>query len=278
MYAQVLRYYERYCEQKAVEAGGLESLSSYLAAYRQQSKLTTVVAHYRVLHAYFAWLVQRGYLVTNPAAEIDRPHVPRQKRAHVTPAEFRRLYASISHDETALWLDHRDRAMLVVLFYSGLRVNEAMGLQTGDVDLAHHLLTVHHGKGGHARMVPCAPLLAEPLMNYLYTRPPWQGAALWVGSDGCHGVAAALGDEGVRMMLRRRCAVAGLRYMHPHLFRHGFAMALLNAGMNLSAVAAAMGHSSQSVTEQIYAHWQTDSLQREYIQAFRRLTGEDEQR
>ena len=79
-------------------------------------------------------------------------------------------------------------------------------------------------------------------------------------------------SEGVRMMLRRRCEAAGIRYASPHAFRHGFAMAWLNAGMHMSAVAAVMGHSSQAVTEAVYAHWQTESLSREYAQALRRLT------
>ena len=98
------------------------------------------------------------------------------------------------------------------------------------------------------------------------------GIDLWWGSDGSHGAGQALGDEGVRMMLRRRCEAAGIRYASPHAFRHGFAMAWLNAGMHMSAVAAVMGHSSQAVTEAVYAHWQTESLSREYAQALRRLT------
>jgi integrase len=77
--------------------------------------------------------------------------------------------------------------------------------------------------------------------------------------------------DGIRQMLRRRCQAAGLRYMHPHLFRHGFAMLFLNNGMQLSAVSAAMGHSSQQITTDIYAHWLSDGLSREYETARARV-------
>lgn len=274
MYAQVLRRYRSYCATE-LDAYSPVILASYLAQLRDRLKPSSVAAHYQVLHAYFAWRKQRGLSAVNPMADVPRPRVPRQPHRHVTLSEFRRLVSSIPHDAGALWLDHRDRALLTVLFTSGLRIMEAMGMQTSDVDLAAHLITVRRGKGGNARFVPCAPALTEPLVSYLYTRPPWAGSALWVGSDGRHGVAAALGDEGVRMMLRRRCDATGMRYLNPHAFRHGFAMAWLNAGMHMSALAAVMGHSSQAVTEAVYAHWQTESLSREYAAALRRLTGDE---
>jgi len=279
LYAQVLRRYRLHCAAGKLDAHGPVVLAGYLAQLRDRLKPSSVAAHYQVLHAYFGWLTKRGLTEANPLADVPRPRVPRQPHRHVTLTEFRRLFAGIQHGapegHPATWLDHRDRAILVVLFTSGLRVMEACGMRTGDVDLANHLLTVRRGKGGNARVVPCAPSLTEPLVSYLYTRPPWPGGELWLGSDGRHGVAAALGDEGIRMMLHRRCKAAGMRYMNPHAFRHGFAMAWLNAGMHMSAVAAVMGHSSQAVTEAVYAHWQTESLSREYAQALRRLTGED---
>jgi site-specific recombinase XerD len=278
MYTRVLGHFNDHCLDHDLDALGPAAVEHYLAACRRRVKPSTVAAYYRVIHLYFGWLTRRRYIDANPTADLSKPHVPRQKRNHVTLDEFRRLYAVIPAGDTATWLDHRDRALLVVLFYSGLRVSEALGLHTGDVDLAHRLLTVRRGKGGHDRLVPCPPTLAEPLMSYLYTRPPWHETTLWCGSDGSPRVPGghirgALGDEGVRRMLRRRCAAAGMRYANPHQFRHGFAMTLLNAGMDLSAVSAAMGHSSLAITQQVYASWRTDGLSREYDEALRRLQG-----
>lgn len=72
-------------------------------------------------------------------------------------------------------------------------------------------------------------------------------------------------------MLIRRCKRAGVRYMHPHLWRHGCAMWMLNNGVGLSGVSALLGHSSTVVTETVYARWQPDALKREYQEALARV-------
>jgi site-specific recombinase XerD len=268
-YSWMLSGYADYCQAHGLDAHAPESVEAFMVYLRRRNAApSSVAAYYRALRVYFGWLLKRGYSEVNPLSVIDRPRVPRQRRRHVTLAEFGRLYDGI---ETDGWLDYRDRAILIVMFYSGLRVGEVIGLQPGDVDTLHGLITVRHGKGGHARIVPCAPLLSDPLRTYLKLRPVWNKPALWISSDGYVGVRGALTAEGIRVMLRRRCEAIGLRYINPHQFRHGFAMTLLNAGMELSAVSAAMGHSSQSVTEQVYAAWLTDGLSREYNEALKRL-------
>jgi integrase len=152
----------------------------------------------------------------------------------------------------------------MLMFWSGLRVAELTSLRVQDVDIAKRLVTVRRGKGGKSRLVPCAPDLGVTMLAYLLARPAFAGDALFASNDGYGGVRGDLTVVGVRLMLRRCCQAAGLRYMHPHLFRHGFAMLFLNNGMQLSAVSAAMGHSDPKVTTDIYAHWLTDGLSQEY--------------
>lgn len=265
----MLTGYADYCTEQALDPHAPGSVETFFVSLRRRGQAaSSVAAYYRALRVYFGWLVKRGLAEDNPLAVVDRPRVPKQRRRYVTLSEFERLYAGIS--ETA-WIDYRDQAILIVMFYSGLRVGEVTGLRPGDVDTVRRLITVRRGKGGHARLVPCAPLLRDPLARYLYLRPAAPGSALWLSSDGNGGVRGALTAEGIRVMLRRRCEAVGLRYINPHQFRHGFAMTLLNAGMELSAVSAAMGHSSQAITEQVYAAWLTDGLAREYNEALRRL-------
>lgn len=258
------------------------TIERYLAAQRRRKALraTTIAARFRALRAWFAWLAKRGIVATSPLAVMDRPSVPKTIVRHVTLEEFRRLYRSIPSPAGAgtsckshhnRWPDYRDRALLLLLYWSGLRVSEVVGLQLGDVDTAAQLLTVRHGKGGKDRIVPCTPDLALEMFGYLVGRPAWSGAALFVSNDGYGGARGPLTAEGVRQMLRRRCKAAGVRYMNPHSFRHGFAMAMLNSGMQMSAVSDVMGHSSEQVTAGIYAHWLIDGLKREYDQARMRL-------
>ena len=269
-YTWLLSRYTAHCTLHMLDPALPASVETFLVQLRRDGQApASVAAYHRALRVYFGWMMKRGYLQANPMLQVERPRVPRQRKRHVTVSEFRRLYDGIVG---ATWLDDRDRALLVVMFYSGLRVGEVVGLQRADVDLAHRLITIRQGKGGHSRIVPCAPLLADPLMMYLQLRPAWSKPPLWISCDGSNGVRGALTAEGIRVMLRRRCAAAGLRYLNPHQFRHGFAMTLLNAGMEMSAVSAAMGHSSQAITEQVYAAWLTDGLAREYNEALRRIT------
>lgn len=227
----------------------------------------TIDGYYRALRSFFNWCVRRGLLSAGPMTSIER-RKPRARRvAYVEMAEFLAVYRSI---EGTAWCDHRDTAILLLLYWTGLRVSELIGLRREDVDVARRLVTVREGKGGDGRAVPCAPELGQTLLSYLMELPAVAGDALFWSNDGAGGVRGPLSIEGVRQMLRRRCKAAGVRYMRPHLWRHGFAMLLLNNGMELSALARAMGHASPETTRTIYARWLTDGLQREYEEAQQR--------
>lgn len=283
-YADLLGEYVDFVQSNRLNWWQTESMESFQALlWRRHFKPNSIDCYYRALRAWCKWLVRRGLMpAPSPVDEMERPKRPKVPVDYVTLPEFTTLLQSIEGEE---WTDQRDRCLLLLLFWSGLRVAELTSLRVLDVDYAKRLVTVHRGKGGKGRMVPCAPDLGVTMLAYLHARPAFAGDALFAGNDGFGGVAAALGVMGVRKMLRRRCKAAGLRYMHPHLFRHGFAMLFLNNGMPLSAVAAALGHASPETTIQIYAHWLTDGMSREYESvrvrvealysdaAFKRVTG-----
>jgi integrase/recombinase XerD len=184
----------------------------------------------------------------------------------VTVPDLEVLLASITGQS---WLDYRDRVILLILFYSGLRVSELCDLQVVDVDMTTLEITVHRGKGDKARVVPCVPDLRQPLAAYMYTRPNHQEALL-LKSDGYGGAAGVLKPEGVRQMLIRRCKYAGIAVYNPHAFRHGFAMWLLNSGVRATTVATAMGHSDPQITLAIYAHTTVTTVRREYDEALKK--------
>lgn len=265
-YADLLGAYLDYAEQNSISWWQTESIECFQAHLWQRGfKPNSVDCYYRAIRAWCNWLVKRRAMpAPSPLEAMERPARPSDPVNHVTLSEFTKLLRGIEGDE---WTDQRDRCLLLLLFWSGLRVAELVGLTVPDVDVAKRLVTVHRGKGGKSRLVPCAPDLGATLLAYLLARPPMAGDALFASNDGYGGVRGNLGVVGVRLMLRRRCKAAGLRYMHPHLFRHGFAMLFLNSGMPISAVAAAMGHSDPKVTTDIYAHWLTEGLTREYESA-----------
>lgn len=268
-YQWMLGNYAVFCHAEGLDEHDPETCERFFVRLRQDgAAAATVSSYYRAMHVYFGWLVRRGLEKTNPLEVVTKPMIPRRRPGHVTRTEFDQLFDSIEGDD---WIDYRDRCILLVMFYSGLRVGEVVALKRQDVDIAKSLIAVRKGKGGHERYVPFAPPLAAELERYLGERPEPKKRDLWLSNNGVGGIRGILTAEGIRSMLRRRCRAAGLRYLNPHRFRHGYAMTLLNAGMNLSAVSAALGHTSSVVTEQVYAAWLTEGLSREYAEALHRL-------
>lgn len=233
----------------------------------------TVHARFRALRALLLFLEKRRLLShdANPVHVLDAPSVPREVRRHVTVTDLQSILSAITGTE---WIEHRDRLILGILYYSGLRLAELCALTVADIDHASQSITVRAGKGDKARIVPTTPEVLRHLVAYLYSRPNHTDALL-LASDGYGGYTGALKSEGVRQMLIRRCRRAGIEPpFSPHAFRHGFAMWTLNAGVRLTTVAALMGHSDPTITHQIYAHTTVVTVRREYEEALRKSRNE----
>mgnify|MGYP001483993870 CR=1 FL=1 len=262
---QVERYFV-WVQTEGAQAAWLQAttIERFLAAERMRGLSPyTLRARYVALDAFFGYLVKRELLGehSNPMVNIDRPKLPKDRRPkNVELAEFRRLLEAV---ELASWIGLRDRVILQLLFFSGLRVSELIGLRAADVT-SDGLVFVRSGKGNKDRMVPCLPGLRTDMLAYLFSRPAYDGPELFLANDGAGGLRGPLTTEGVRQMLRRRCKKLGIRVLNPHAFRHGAAMTLLNEGLEMSAVSTVLGHSSVKVTEQFYARWQVEKLQEQY--------------
>lgn len=241
-----------------------ETVEAFLATLRKRDlSAYTISGCYRALSVYFNWLVQRRGLRVSPLAAVQAPKLPKSRRRHVSPAQYAALYASIDGDS---WFDHRDRAILLTLYYSGLRANELLALKWADLDRHHHLLKVNAGKGGDDRDVPFVPAMLAELDGYAAVRPPTSSQRIFVAAGKRPDVVAGpLSYDGLKQMMRRRCNAAGLPRLGLHPFRHGFAMLFLNEGeMELAVVSKAMGHSSVEVTRRFYADYSTNSIRARY--------------
>lgn len=251
--------------------GDAACVESFLAARRADGcQPSTIAAHYRALRAYYSWAERRGLIVSSPMRTIDAPRVPHKRARRMEITHYHALQTVCGGP---LWLDARDRLILMLGFYSGLRVGELSALDVGDLDLPHEVLSVRRGKGGDARVVPLYPDARVALIEYLYARPAWSGPELLLASDGGRGVRGRLTPWGIRQMLARRCAQAGIPRLNPHALRHGFATTMLNAGASMSAVSNMLGHTSTALTERVYAKWLEDGLLAEYRVALKRLRG-----
>mgnify|MGYP001381370907 CR=1 FL=1 len=121
--------------------------------------------------------------------------------------------------------------------------------------------------------MPLLPVVCRSFVEYLYARPAWRDDSLMLSSDvqGC--VRGVLLPNGLRLMLRRRCEAAGVRYLNPHSFRHGLAVYLLNNGGDMSLVQRILGHSSIQTTALHYAEWVTEGLTKEFGNRMGRVGG-----
>lgn len=272
---RTLTWYSTQLEPFVVYAEAQEShdlptlIDGWLAQRRAAGvKPSTVAAAYRALSAWLNWCVRRRLLDVNPVADIDRPTVPKERRRFVTPEEARAVLDAITGGE---WTDARDRLIVCLLYYSGLRAAELLALRVEDIDRSGGTVFVRQGKGMKARLVPVHGEVPSVLVRYLYERPPQVAADLFLSNNGAGGVRGPLTHDGLRQLLARRCAAAGVVYLHPHAWRHGFAMWALNAGVQLSGVSALLGHGDTRLTQQVYAHWQLGALKTQYSEALSRL-------
>lgn len=202
------------------------------------------------LRRFYQYLVREGRLQVDPSAQIDAPKLGRPLPKALTEAEVESLLQA--PDVTQL-LGLRDRAMLELLYASGLRVSELVNLQVSQVNQRQGVLRVV-GKGNKERLVPLGEEAAEWLERYLEEARSslLQGKLndeLFVTQRG-----AAMTRQAFWYLIKRYARKAGIAAgLSPHGLRHSFATHLLNHGADLRVLQMLLGHSNLSTT-QIYTH------------------------
>lgn len=213
------------------------------------------------VRAFYRWLYETGRIGSNPAAGLRNPRQSHRLPAFLTEGESLDLL-DIPMEGFART---RLRCLLELLYASGLRVAELVGLDLPDVLLEQRILRVL-GKGRKERLVPFHEAAREVLEGYLAQRalllatkglPP--APALFLNQRG-----GRLTTTSVRVFLRGALDQAALRArISPHALRHSFATHLLNRGMNLRAIQELLGHASLSTTQR-YTHLDLEQLSRTY--------------
>src|SRR5262245_6201338 len=238
------------------EVGDLER---YLAELRAKGLSgATLARRLAALRSFYRHQILLGAREDNPAAAVASPRRARRLPRTLSPGEAERLIEAASGTTPRAL---RDAALVELLYASGLRVSEAVGLERGAVDLDERLVRCL-GKGGKERVVPVGRRAAEALRRYLGRGRPYldrrHRPELFLNARG-----GPLTRAGAFLILRRLAERAGLDpdRVHPHLLRHSFATHLLEGGADLRSVQEMLGHADLQTTE-LYTHV-TDRRRRE---------------
>ncbi|GAB3664490.1 tyrosine recombinase XerC [Actinocorallia lasiicapitis] len=218
------------------------------------------------VRAYTAWAQRRGLSDHDPGLRLGTPKLERRLPRVLRQDEAQEL---LDAPGTPGWGDDpeslRDRALLELLYATGVRVSELCGLDVDDLD--HESCTARVlGKGGKERTVPVGVPALRAVERWLTRgRPAWaadgSGPALLLGVKG-----GRLGDSTARRVVHRRLREAGLTDLSPHGLRHTAATHLLEGGADLRAVQELLGHASLQTT-QLYTQVSADRLKQVHAQA-----------
>ena len=242
-----------------LEPGNLElaTVRAFMAdLYRQGQARASVARKLSALRAFGRYLKREGWIQTDPSALAVAPRREQKVPAHLTVDEMSRL---LEMPDTATPLGRRDRAWMELLYASGLRLSELVGLDLEDVNLSARMVRVM-GKGGKERLVPFNDSAKKAIGAWLKDRHglvsqkakgKGQRAldAVFVNSRG-----ARLTGRSVQRFVARYVAACSTRFgISPHALRHSFATHLLSAGADLRAIQELLGHVQLSTTQR-YTH------------------------
>jgi site-specific recombinase XerC len=191
---------------------------------------------------FVAWLIGTGHIPVDPFAGIKAPKQTQRLVTPLTDDQLRALiatYATPTHHPDEPLHHRRDEAIIRLMFETGIRVGETIGLDVDDIDLAAGRVTIRRGKGGRGRVIPIGPATNAALHVYLVLRDKHRCAdspELWLGERGTR-----FGYDGLSRALRRRARLAGITGFHPHKLRHTAAHRWLAAGGSESGLMAIAG-------------------------------------
>jgi integrase/recombinase XerD len=272
-YRRDLITFQQYLAQHRLRIDGPispEIMVSFLAWLRQKPLAASSIARMvSAMRGWFRFLAREGIVAGTPLHKLATARQPVRLPKTLTTEE---ITALLDLPARPLAEDYRDRAMLELLYASGLRVSELVGLVASQVDLNAGCLRVM-GKGAKERVVPIGQTARDVLAEYVeHVRPILlkgrRARALFVSRRG-----RTLSRQAFWKLLRQRAQRAGItKPISPHMVRHSFATHLLEGGADLRAVQTMLGHANIATT-QVYTHVERSRLKQIHRQHFPRQMG-----
>lgn len=250
-----------------LEPSGIERLHirSFLADLQKDGTLSraSILRRMAALRSFIKYLRAGGVLKGNPVFGVALPKRPRPLPKFLTENEMAELMSVPSGSGAG---NRRDRAVIELIYSSGLRRAELVGLNRGDVDFLSGTVRVF-GKGSKERVVPVGDGALKCLREYLSERRGEDAEPLFTGPSG-----KRLSEAGLVFVLNRWVKASALKKkITPHVLRHSFATHLMNHGCDIRLVQEMLGHVSLQTT-QIYTHVSLERMKEVYAESHPRGT------
>ena len=257
-YQKNLEVFLEFLKNKPIFQISSEDIERFIST---QKKTETTKAHYlTVLNSFYLFCIEEGYTKQNPCEGIPMPKLIKKIPEYLTYEEVDKLFNIPLN--TAY--DYRTKAMLELLYATGMRVSELLSLRYTNVDFDEYFVRVE-GKGSKERIIPFNETSKKYLELYLNQYRPM------LVKNGKHyqelflnNLGTPISRQGFFKILKSLCITAGIsKQISPHVLRHSFATHLLNQGADLRVIQELLGHSDISTT-QIYTHVSKEKEKEEY--------------
>lgn len=239
-----------------------KDIEKYIRSLNKSSKTISHVIS--SLKSFYNYYMRMGNIKSNPTDEIDRPKIEKKIPEFLTLEEV----SSLLNFEVNNEFEARNKAILELLYSSGLRISELTSLEISNIDLDECLVRVM-GKGSKERIVPLGDYAIDALKEYIYFYRPMlnKNNSSYVFLNNRGGV---LSRQFIFKVIKEECIKKGIRKnVSPHTLRHTFATHLLKNGADLRIIQELLGHENLSTT-QIYTHLTNDKLKHDYEDYFPR--------
>ncbi len=249
-YREDLKSFKAYLERQNIAAPDRGDITSYLLELRRGGMASSTVARrLSSVKGYYRFMLNEQIIKENPASGMKSPRKWAELPDTIPAAEVNKL---LDAPDTAKKAGVRDKAVLELLYATGMRISEACGLKTTDINFEAGFLRCV-GKGSKERIIPVGTKALESVKAYIEKARPAYGAGkppeLFITRLG-----GSFSRQGLWKIIKKYALKAGLKgNITPHMLRHSFATHLLERGADLRSVQEMLGHSNISTT-QIYTH------------------------
>mgnify|MGYP002855040750 CR=1 FL=1 len=285
LYSGILKEFAAFCERDVLDSLTPSMIRSYEVHLLDTKKEDprTVNLHLSVLSGFCRFLMKDGRLPSNPVRLVSRPKMEKRLPVFYREESMKDYFTRTQPDASAenlelitgndkvskeLYSRRLSRLIVSILYSTGIRRSELIGLQVGSVDFSRKVMKVR-GKGDKTREIPIVPSLCEEISLYLQTvetmegrvRPASDPLLVTAGGSKLYPVFV---DRVIKGELGQVDSITGRK--SPHVLRHSLATGLLNEGADLNSIKELLGHSSLAAT-QVYTHNSVEKLKKVYVNA-----------